>query len=95
MVVDAGATVTAAVDGGTVVVIPRSASELGRATWTSPEPANTVSSSESWRTVTSAKAVPGRSADTDTQTTRSVAAAPAPWRTRAGHEARAASAAAA
>ena len=41
------------------------------------------------------EAVPGRSADTDTQTTRSVAAAPAPWRTRAGHEARAASAAAA
>src|SRR5262245_36230299 len=90
-----GGSVTAAEVDGTVVVMPRSASGLGRATCTSPEPANTVSSSESWRTVTSANTVPGNSAATPTVTTSSVPAMRAPRRpTRAGHDASAASAAA-
>ena len=62
----------------------------------SPAPANTVSSSVSWRTVTSAKTVPGRSAATADARPRGASRRRGRRaRTRAGHEARAASAAAA
>ena len=73
-----------------VVVMPSSASGLGMATTSSPEPVNTRSSTWSWRTAAQAPVRPGSSETSVTPTKAEAPATLAERRRRGGQAARSA-----